>query len=120
MSAPRQVPTWRGFLSGILGSVSRGHLLAFDNSPAGLPQNRAGTSVIAAQKAAQAVLDEQLFVATDKFCQLQEQAVAAGRADPVHAELRRTLEHLADLQRELRALERVSAVKPEAADRQAA
>ena len=56
------------------------------------------------EKAAREAADELFLVLTDKACELQNQAKEADYQDePLRAELRRTMEQLADLERELRA-----------------
>jgi hypothetical protein len=47
-------------------------------------------------------LEDRFFAATDKACELQKLAKTADRHAPVHAELRRMMEQLADIERELR------------------
>jgi hypothetical protein len=62
-------------------------------------------------KAAEAALDEQFFATTDKACKLQQVVKVADPNDPVHAELRRTMERLSDIERELRMRDRFRVVQ---------
>jgi peptidoglycan hydrolase CwlO-like protein len=65
------------------------------------------------EKAAREAADELFLVLTDKACELQNQAKEADDQDePLRAELRRTMEQLADLERELRARDQLRLFLP--------
>jgi hypothetical protein len=65
------------------------------------------------EKNAREALDERFLVLSDKASDLQTRARGAERSDPVHAELRRVMEQIADAEREVRSWDHLTSATDE-------
>jgi uncharacterized membrane protein YccC len=65
------------------------------------------------EKNAREALDERFLVLSDRATDLQTRARRADRSDPVHAELRRVMEQIADAEREVRSWDHLKSTSGE-------
>ncbi|HEY0352105.1 MAG TPA: hypothetical protein VGC68_00545 [Enterovirga sp.] len=65
------------------------------------------------EKYAREALDERFLALTEKANDLQARVRGADRSDPVHAELRRVMEQIADAERELRSWDQLKTTRGE-------